>query len=424
MIETGKYKMPLISVIAILAMSIVVNLPGLAISPVMGRLDQIFPNTNDLEIQLLSILPNLFIIPFVLLSGKLSERKNKLTLSLIGLIIYLLSGIAYLFAKKMIAIIIISCLLGIGCGLVIPIAGGLLADYFYGEYRVKLLGLKSGIAVGSIVLANIFVGGTVEIDWHLPFIVYMLPVIPIVLYPFLSKKYINAHLSAGSTDVSQVNDTGNNSSTDITFDQKSGKKMIFKLTVFYAMMTFVVLVITYYMPFRMQESHISDLILGEVTGVYFLAMAIPGFILSAIINLFNRQTVLVGNILLIIGLIISTFFSSATSFFIGSAFLGFGYGIIQPILYDKATNTTNDEKQSTQRFSILLSGNYIAIALGPFIFKLIEDIIRDHSLMIPYYISILVMIAIITLNIIYKKSYVFCTNKYDNQKKKTKNRNN
>ena len=136
-IDTGKYKMPIVSVIAILSMSIVVNLPGLAISPVMGRLDQIFPHTSDLEIQLLSILPNLFIIPFVLLSGKLSERKNKLTLSLIGLIIYLISGVAYLFAKNMISLIIISCLLGTGCGLVIPIAGGLLADYFFGKYSSK-----------------------------------------------------------------------------------------------------------------------------------------------------------------------------------------------------------------------------------------------------------------------------------------------
>ena len=122
-IETGRYKMPLLSVVAILSMSIVVNLPGLAISPVMGRLDQIFPHTSDLEIQLLSILPNLFIIPFVLLSGKLSESKSKLTLSFIGLIIYLLSGVAYLFAKSMLSLIIISCMLGVGCGLVIPIDG-------------------------------------------------------------------------------------------------------------------------------------------------------------------------------------------------------------------------------------------------------------------------------------------------------------
>ena len=414
-LKTGRYQMPIISVIAILSMSLVVNLPGLAISPVMGRLDQIFPNTSELEIQLLSILPNLFIIPFVLLSGKLSERKNKLTLSFLGLVIYLLSGVAYLFAKNMVALIVISCLLGIGCGLVIPIAGGLLADYFFGKYRVKLLGIKSGIAVGTIVLANIFVGGTVDINWHLPFIVYLIPIIPVALYPFLSKAYLSRHLIndvevATASNNTQPAATAFSSSTD----EKKGMKMALKLMFFYAMMTFVVLVITYYMPFRMQNAKISNLILGEVTGLYFFAMAVPGFILSSIIKVFKGSTVLAGNIFMIIGLVISTLFTTPLSFFAGAAFLGFGYGIIQPILYDKVTNTTSNEKQSTQRFAILLSGNYMAIALGPFIFKIIESIIHDHSLMVPYFISILIMVVMIVLNIVYRNSFAFSTKEYLN----------
>ena len=414
-IETGKYKMPLLSVIAILSMSIVVNLPGLAISPVMGRLDQIFPQTTDLEIQLLSILPNLFIIPFVLLSGKLSESKSKLTLSFMGLIIYLVSGAAYLFAKSMLSLIIISCLLGIGCGLVIPIAGGLLADYFFGEYRVKLLGIKSGIAVGTIVLANVFVGGTVDIDWHLPFIVYLLPIVPIALYQFISKKYLSRHLVTNVEDAKTSRESVQATPASSLFmDDKTGQKMVYKLMMNYAVMTFVVLVITYYMPFRMQDAKISNLILGEVTAVYFLAMAIPGFVLSSVIKVFKGNTVLTGNIFLIVGLLISTLFSSAFTFFVGAAFLGFGYGIIQPILYDKATNTTTNEKLSTQRFAILLSGNYIAIAIGPFIFKVIESIIGDRSLMVPYIFSILIMVAVIALNLIYRNSFVFSTKEYLN----------
>jgi len=41
-IETGYGKIPYISLIAILSISLVVNLPGLAISPIMGKLDQNF----------------------------------------------------------------------------------------------------------------------------------------------------------------------------------------------------------------------------------------------------------------------------------------------------------------------------------------------------------------------------------------------
>lgn len=53
-------------------------LPGLAVSPILGDLNKIFPSATDLEIQMLSSLPSLLIIPFILLSGKLTEKVNNL----------------------------------------------------------------------------------------------------------------------------------------------------------------------------------------------------------------------------------------------------------------------------------------------------------------------------------------------------------
>ncbi|MEG0948628.1 MAG: MFS transporter, partial [Bacteroidales bacterium] len=138
-VETGKGQLPFITLVAILSISLVVNLPGLAISPLMDDLDRVFPGVSKLEIQLLTILPNLFIIPFVLLSGKLSVSKNKIMILVAGLGIYVLSAILYFFAQSMEALILISCLLGIGCGAVIPLAAGLIAEYFTGNYRMKQL---------------------------------------------------------------------------------------------------------------------------------------------------------------------------------------------------------------------------------------------------------------------------------------------
>ncbi len=125
-INTGKGTISLLTLAAIWSISLVVNLPGLAITPMLGNLDKIFPGTSELEIQLLTVLPNLFIIPFVLLSGKLSLSKSKISIVVVALVIYLASGILYFFARSMVALIVISCLLGVGCGLLIPLAAGLL----------------------------------------------------------------------------------------------------------------------------------------------------------------------------------------------------------------------------------------------------------------------------------------------------------
>ena len=81
-INTGKGTLPWVVLLAIWSVSAVTSLPGLAISPILGDLTKIFPKATELEIQLLSSLPSLLIIPFVLLSGKLSEGRRQIDLLL------------------------------------------------------------------------------------------------------------------------------------------------------------------------------------------------------------------------------------------------------------------------------------------------------------------------------------------------------
>ena len=99
-IETGRKEIPIITLLAIWSISLIVNLPGVAISPIMGRLREVFTDSTELEIQLLACLPNLFIIPFVLLSGKLSEGSRLYKMVMVGLLIFIGSGICYLFADR------------------------------------------------------------------------------------------------------------------------------------------------------------------------------------------------------------------------------------------------------------------------------------------------------------------------------------
>ena len=79
-IKTGKGTITLGVLLAIWSVSAIASLPGLAISPILGDLNKIFPKATDLEIQMLTSLPSLLIIPFVLLAGKLSVGKDKLCL--------------------------------------------------------------------------------------------------------------------------------------------------------------------------------------------------------------------------------------------------------------------------------------------------------------------------------------------------------
>ena len=168
-ISTGKGTISLPVLLAIWSVSAVTSLPGLAVSPILGDLNTIFPSASDLEIQMLTSLPSLLIIPFVLLSGKLSVGRDKLRILVVGLVIFLLSGIACLFIRNITALILVSCILGIGAGMVIPLSTGLVVAYFTGEYRVRQLGYSSSINNLTLVLATALSGYLANIDWHLSF---------------------------------------------------------------------------------------------------------------------------------------------------------------------------------------------------------------------------------------------------------------
>ena len=92
-IQTGQGTIPLITLIGIWSISALNALPGLAVSPILGKLSAIFPHSTELDIQMLSSLPSLLVIPFIILSGKLTEKINNILLLQAGLVIFSLSGI-------------------------------------------------------------------------------------------------------------------------------------------------------------------------------------------------------------------------------------------------------------------------------------------------------------------------------------------
>ena len=132
-IATGKGSISLVALIAILSISAVVSLPGLAISPILNDLDKIFPSASELEVDMLESLPSLLIIPFMLLAGRWSIRYNKIKLLIIGCTIFLISGIGSLLARGLVELIVLGAIMGIGAGIIIPLSTGFIVDYFTGD---------------------------------------------------------------------------------------------------------------------------------------------------------------------------------------------------------------------------------------------------------------------------------------------------
>lgn len=400
-IDSGEGKIPLLSAIAILAISLTVNLPGLAISPVLGKLKDVFHSTA-LEVQLLNVLPNLVTIPFILGAGKICTPKNQLTVLTIGLLIFTATGVAYFFAKSMIILIVLSCILGVGIGLVIPLAASLISQNFSGKPRAIVLGAKSGLSNLSLIIATLFVGWVASRNWHFAFIVYFIPLIPLILVPFIKNKFINKARKAP-----ELVTTNDDKSQNFHFKGKMAENMMWFALIIYFIITYGALVISYYLPFTMEAYGLSTSKVGVATSMFYLSATLAGFGLSKVIKITGIWTFQIALILITISLFSIGFIHSYASYIIGVFMIGLGYGLVQPILYDKTSYFAPNDAKSTEYFAILLTSSYIALSCIPFIVEFFGTFIKGND--DPSFPFILngVILAILSIVVVVKhKSFV------------------
>lgn len=410
-VDSGSGKLPLITLIAILSISLTVNLPGLAISPIMGRLQAIFPTATEFEIQLLTVLPNLVIIPFMLIAGKLSVGHSQSLLVTIGLVIYLLAGILYFFADSMIQLILISALLGVGCGIVVPLAGGLIGQYFVGAARVKYLGWKSGVSNFTIILGTLFVGLVASKNWHLPFVVYMIPIVPLCLIPFLTSTYIGKHkLSSATESASSKTSASANATTPasslVHFSKKQSFKLLLGVIIVYFVTTYASEVVSYYLPFTFKHYHLTTSNTGTATSLYFLTCTLAGFALPKTIKYIGKDVMIWGAILVMLTLYAIGFFHHYIAYLGAVGLMGFAYGTMQPIIYDKATYLAPTPKDSSRYFSYVLAANYVGISLTPVIVDALGKVFNaENNTNFSYLLNGSIMILLLAFMFWKRKTY-------------------
>ena len=400
-INTGQGTIPLITLIGIWSISALTSLPGLAVSPILGELSTIFPHATELDIQMLTSLPSLLIIPFVLLAGKLAEKRDFIRLLRVGLWLFAASGVLYLFSSRMWQLMAVSALLGIGAGLIIPLSTGLISRYFTGEYRVRQFGHSSAITNMTLVVATAVTGYLAEVHWRLPFAVYLLPLISLVLSAYLKKDAASVTIKQAAAIIPPIQ------STPVI----SGKygihiRHLVQLMLFYGLVTYVVLVVTFNLPFLMEAHHFSSGNSGLMISLFFLAIMAPGFMLDSLVKLLGNKTKLYSLLAIAIGLLL--IWISPTEWLIvpGCILVGLGYGIIQPLIYDKTVDTAIPQK-TTLALAFVMVMNYLAILLSPFITDFFQWIFHTGSQEFPFIFNLCITILIMYWAYAKKEEFLF-----------------
>lgn len=383
MIKTGKGTITLTALVAIWSISAIVSLPGLAVSPILDDIDKLFPKASELEVSMLESLPSLMIIPFMLLAGRLSVTRGKIRMLTIGTSIFLLSGIGCMLSRTLTELIITSTILGIGAGIIIPLSTGFIVDYFTGDKRVRQLGISSAVNNLTLVIATTAVGYLADIEWHWAFAVYLLPVVTLLLVPALSH----------SRPEPEPSDGAQNRQTRLN------KRMIAGLMVFYFAITYLSLIVTFNTSYLTEQGGMPSSDAGIIISLFFLAIMAPGFILDRIVRWLGKGVNLWSLIVMGIGLVImSAHHPTFLQLSLGAILTGLGYGVMQPIIYDKAA-TNAPPHLATLALSLVMVVNYLAILVAPFIIDLIDKLFHTTSHEFAYLINgiLTLIIALVTL---------------------------
>lgn len=393
---------------AIMSISLIVNLPGLAVTPMLGTLTTIFPHTTQIEKQLLTALPNLLIIPFVLMSGKLSLTRHKISIIAGALILFTGCAVAYLFARNMTWLIIVSCLLGCAAGLLIPFSTGLIADTFSGSYRMNQMGIQSGISNSALVIATFVVGWLSHGNWHLPFVVYLVSVIPLLLtfgLRNIPKENTVSTSNAGKSESQSVQQKGNEG---IKVVGGFYINRIWALIGVYFFVTFASISISYYCPFLIEKRHWSPSLSGTITAIYFLFILLPGYFLPFFVKFLKGLTFFWSAMMMTIGQALFAFCPNTVTMCVGAALVGLGYGLCQPIIYDKASQCVTDSKKATMALAFVLSANYLAIVVSPFMIGGLRDIFHVQAgNTFAFLVSFILLLFYVAITLIRRKHFTF-----------------
>lgn len=373
--------------LAILSISIFL-MSHLAIAPAIPKLfttyNSINKNIGLASVESLVTIPAMMITIFLILSNFVISFLGKRNTIILGLILIGLSGIIPFFTTNFTFVIIARLLLGIGIGLYNAISISIISDYYDGEQRATMIGMRTaflniGKAITTFIAGYILVFGT-----NYVYLVYLLT-IPVLLYFSINIK-----------------------------DNKKEIKNIKSVTIFnknlFLLMTVTFLVgisyigATVKIPTLLSVKYgFSQTDFSNILSILALSGIIIGFIFGKLIKLIEIKTMLVMILAMILGNILFAISNSIIIFYFAAILIGASFVGIMSSVFFYITKTYKKEQINFVTSMTLTAGN-IGVIVTPLILTKIPEKLMLEPLITPFYITTLLMIINVGI-------YLLLTNK-------------
>ena len=378
--------------IAIITISLV-QMGTNGIAPILAQIGAAFPESSDTQIQFLMTFPSIFCLIFTLVSAFLSDRMPKKTLTVTGLALIGCAGIlACIFHGSLTILYVWAAFLGIGIGLVVPMAPSLVNENFKERELQTMLGWQnSANNVGSMLMT--FLGGFLALmGWHYGYLVYLL-CIPGIIFALIAVP--------GKKESAAVNSKKT--------ERGKFRLVILKEMIITALFLFIYSAGPANLAMLVDQHQLGDTAYaGTISTLYLLGGTISGLLFGKIYTLLRGWTAPVGCLFLAAGSVITGLSSSTAMLVIGCLVAGASISMSLPVCMGGAAKL---EGYETLNSALILSSSFVGVFLAPFVTNIAASVSGSTDTQYRFYTIAVIAVLISILSAAFfsfRKTRYFC----------------
>ena len=344
-----------LTLLSMLLASMLMLMGGAAVAPALPLINAAFPD-QEFAVSLVITLPSLAVGCTGFVLGGIADRFGKVRTLSASLIVFTACGVASFFLDDLSVILVMRFFVGVGIAGISMAVTALMAEYYTGASRVKVLSYQSA-AMGLGVLLLEYTGGSLAaFSWHEPFLVYLIG-IPILFLCILSMK-------------EPVHDAATDRASQEERSRPADRRLI---AICYAAI-FVCQTMSFLLPTKMPTfledpelpGHISASMMGLFLGAHGITNSAVSLMYRRVVSVIRPFMVIsIGFIVMGAAMILLMLFPTVAVALVMMVLVGLGLGLICPAISNtlagEATSTTSGKIMGG--YSTFLNFGQFAISL-------------------------------------------------------------
>lgn len=338
----------LLEKISLLALSTML-ISTFAVSPALPQMIEYFAQEGITanQVENLITVTSFSIMISLLLNGVVVRFLSERSIIILGLLLMALGGSMPMLFPNFMLVFLARILLGLGIGLINARAINIIGQFFTGQERIQMMGLRGSAEVLGSASLTALVGWLIGWGWQATFAVYLFALLILLLFLlFVPKEGL----------------TQEEASTNLNQDKPKLTKKLWQVSLYLAFLAFFVINVNTFLIMKIPQIVVEAGIGTAQEASYILSLMqimgiIAGALFSFLIKHFKNWLLVLAYIVFGLSVLAITFASNLWLLGLGGMVSGFFYSIILTIIFSQATERSPKPLINTVMTIVLMGCN-------------------------------------------------------------------